>query len=72
MHEAYRRAVTAKNFTENGVGTRTVQADARGLAEVHFTADSDTTGDVTVIAGSPLTAGNQRFLVRVNDRTASR
>jgi hypothetical protein len=54
-------------FADNGVGTVSVRADARGLAAAHFTADPGITGDVSVIVASPLAAGTQRFYIRVQD-----
>jgi hypothetical protein len=52
-------------FKENGVSTISVRADARGLAAAHYTADYGISGDITVVAGSPLASGNQRFFIRV-------
>jgi hypothetical protein len=54
-------------FTDNGVGTVSVRADARGLAVAHFTADPGIAGDVSVIVASPVAAGTQRFYIRVKD-----
>jgi hypothetical protein len=53
-------------FKENGVSTVSVRADARGLASAKYTADVGITGDVSVVVGSPLSAGNQRFFIRVD------
>jgi hypothetical protein len=58
-------------FTENGVGTVSIRADARGLAGVHYTADPGINGDISVIAGSPLAAGTQRFYVHINETQPS-
>ncbi len=53
-------------FKENGVNSVTVRADGRGLAQAHYAADPGTSGDVSVVAGSPVAVGNQRFFIRVN------
>ncbi len=54
-------------FKENGVGTISVRADARGLAGAHYTADAGIFGNVSVVAASPVAAGTQRFSVSVED-----
>jgi hypothetical protein len=59
-------------FTENGLGSVSVQADAKGLAAAHFTAPRGIDGDVYIIAGSPLAAGVQRFHLRVSDPASPR
>jgi hypothetical protein len=53
-------------FKQNGLTSVTVRADARGLAIAHFTATRGIGGDVNIVAGSPLAAGVQRFLLRVS------
>lgn len=59
-------------LTENGLASATVRADARGLAAVHYTAGAGITGDVSVVAGSPLASGTQKFLIRVEPAQAQR
>jgi hypothetical protein len=53
-------------FKENGVGTVSVRADANGLAGAHYMADAGIVGDVSVIAGSPVAVGTQRFFIRID------
>jgi hypothetical protein len=53
-------------FKENGVASVTVRADAQGLASAHYAVDAGITGDVNVIAGSPVAVGAQRFFITVN------
>jgi hypothetical protein len=55
-------------FTESGLPSVTVQADARGLASAHFLAVRGVDGDVNIVAGSPMASGVQRFLLRVLDQ----
>jgi hypothetical protein len=53
------------SFKENGLTSVTVQANANGLAVAHYTAGRGIGGDVTILAGSPLSSGTQRFFLRV-------
>jgi len=57
-------------LAENGVATVSLRADARGLVAAHYVAGPGITGDVTVVAGSPLTSGTQRFFIRVETTSA--
>jgi hypothetical protein len=52
-------------FKENGLSSVTVQADGRGMAVANFVATDKVAGELTVIAGSPLASGTQRFSLRV-------
>jgi hypothetical protein len=52
-------------FKENGLASITVRADGRGLASAHFVATPGIEGDLTIVAGSPLNSGVQRFVFRV-------
>jgi hypothetical protein len=58
-------------FKENGLPSVTVQADGRGLAVAHFTAGKGIGGDVSIVAGSPLSMGVQRFVIRVGGPLAA-
>jgi hypothetical protein len=58
-------------FKENGLPSVTVQADGRGLAVAHFTAGKGIGGDVSIVAGSPLSVGVQRFVIRVGGALAA-
>jgi hypothetical protein len=52
-------------FKENGLASVTIRADGRGLAGAHFIATPGIEGDLTIVAGSPLSSGVQRFVLRV-------
>jgi hypothetical protein len=64
-------AFTGGFFTENGISSVSVRADARGLASAHFRADRGAEGDLMVIAGSPLASGMQQFRIRARSLAAS-
>jgi hypothetical protein len=53
-------------FKENGLPSVTVRADGRGLAMAHFIATRGVVGDVTIVVGSPLNSGVQRFVLRAS------
>jgi hypothetical protein len=55
----------------NGLSTITVAADAKGVATAVFTATPGTVGDVRIIAGGPLTAGQVQFFINVTEATAA-
>lgn len=57
-------------FKETGLTSATVQANANGLAVAHYTAGPGIGGDVNIVAGSPLTTGTRRFLIRVGGTVA--
>jgi len=52
-------------FRESAVATVTVRADARGVAMVHFVATAGMGGEVPIVVGSPMAAGNLRYWLRV-------
>ena len=58
-------------FTENTLNSVSVRADARGYAVAHFTAPLGLTGHVPVLVGSPLSIGNQSFLLDVTRTVAA-
>lgn len=51
---------------ENQLTSITVQADAEGVAAATFTGTPGTYNDVNILAGSPMTAGQIKFLVNVS------
>lgn len=51
---------------DNLLTTMTVRADEEGIASVNFTATKGTFGELDLIAASPLTSGQARFVVNVN------
>jgi hypothetical protein len=53
------------HFKENGLPSITVRAESSGKASVHYVASPGVSGDVAVVVGSPLTSGNQDFLLSV-------
>lgn len=53
-------------FKESHLNGITVLSDDKGLASATYVADSGTTGNVRVLAGSPLAVGVQNFLVNVS------
>jgi hypothetical protein len=53
-------------FVENTLAAISVQADAQGIARVHLRAAPGTVGEVSTLAGSPLAAGQVRFLMIVD------
>ena len=53
-------------FVENTLAAISVQADAQGIARVHLRAAPGTVGEVSTLAGSPLAAGQVRFLMVVD------
>jgi hypothetical protein len=52
---------------ENLLTTITVKADAKGVAQAAFTASSGTIGTVNILAASPVTSGQMRYIVYVAD-----
>lgn len=50
---------------ENELTSITVMADKTGTARTSFTATGGAVGEVQILAGSPLTAGQAQFLVNV-------
>ena len=52
-------------FDKSQLTTVTVQADGRGVAEAVFTAPPGTVDDVRIMAASPVTTGQVRFVVNV-------
>lgn len=50
---------------ENQLTSITVKADADGLARASFVGTTGTIDDVDILAGSPVTSGNVRFIVHV-------
>ncbi len=50
---------------ENRLSTQTVRADEQGIAEVQFTATPGTQGDIDVLAASPTSSYQARFVVHV-------
>lgn len=50
---------------ENKLSTQTVRADDQGIAEVQFTATPGTRGDIDVLAASPTSSHQARFVVHV-------
>lgn len=54
-------------FPVTGVNTHTVAADAAGFAQVEFAITAGTTGNVLVVAGSPVRAGQNRYIIRVTN-----
>jgi hypothetical protein len=58
-------------FAENGLGSVSVRADARGYAVVNFATPPDARGHLAVVAGSPLAVGNQRFFVEITPPLAA-
>lgn len=53
-------------FAENTLAAITVRADAEGIARAHLQARPGTVGEVSTLAGSPMAAGQIRFLLVVN------
>lgn len=51
---------------DNQLTSMTVQADHAGLAKVTFVGTGGTRGEVKILAGSPVTAGQVQFLVQVD------
>lgn len=50
---------------DNRLSVITVQADAEGIARAPFTATAGTVGDIEIVAASPVSQGQARFLVQV-------
>lgn len=50
---------------ENQLTSVTVRADAEGIARANFTGTPGTYNDVNIMAGSPMTSGQVRFIVNV-------
>ena len=57
---------------ENGLTSQTVRADATGLARIRYRALPGVTGDVNILAGSPMASGQQPFLVVIETPEPSR
>ena len=53
---------------QNQMTSITVQADAQGVAGADYTAVQGTTGDVDVLAASPLSAGQVNFKVTIESK----
>ncbi|HYE04513.1 MAG TPA: hypothetical protein VEL07_03230 [Planctomycetota bacterium] len=53
-------------FADNGVTAITTAADADGIASVTFEATPGTTGDVDILAGSPLASGQLHLVVEID------
>ena len=52
-------------FAENQMTTVTVQANGEGIAEAEFVGSAGTYNNVDILAGSPLTTGQVKFVVYV-------
>ena len=50
---------------DNDLNSITVRADERGRARVKFTATPGTINDIHILAASPVTSGQMRYLVNV-------
>lgn len=57
-------------FAENKLNSITVRADEKGVATVTFVATPGTLNDVNILAGSPLSSGQARFKVDVEQAQA--
>lgn len=57
---------------QNQLTSITVAADQQGIARANFTGTGGTTGEVQILAGSPLTSGQAQFLVDVSFPKRSR
>lgn len=53
---------------ENLLTSITVRADAKGIAQASFTASSGTVGTVNILAASPVTSGQMRYIVYVAEK----
>jgi hypothetical protein len=64
-------AFGAGEFTENGMNSISVKADARGYARVEFKVPEHARQMLPVLVGSPMSVGNQRFLIDPRPRLAA-
>ncbi|MBE7461894.1 MAG: hypothetical protein HS116_00245 [Planctomycetes bacterium] len=53
------------SFAESKLNSVTVRADEQGVATANFVASAGTTGDVNILAGSPLASGQVKYKVEI-------